>query len=103
MRAPEQRVNLQRHPRALEGTRGKSVARCSSNSEVWKRKSTSETAGAQAIELLEALPVLPAGLLEAPEEILRRIFEWFQLQVRYDKQANQAHVRVAIARTPWIR
>jgi hypothetical protein len=48
-------------------------------------------------------PGPPCGLLEAPEEILRRIFEWFQLQVRYDKQANQAHVRVAIARTLWIR
>ncbi len=52
---------------------------------------------AQAVELLEALPVLPTGLLEAPEEILRQIFEWFQLQIRYDKQTNQAHVRVAIS------
>jgi hypothetical protein len=52
---------------------------------------------AQAVELLEALPVLPAGVLEAPQAILRLIFEWFQLQVRYDKQSNLAHVRVAIS------
>ena len=47
-----------------------------------------ESGRARAVELLEALPVLPAGLPGAPEGILRHIFEWFQLQVTYDKHTN---------------
>ncbi len=51
----------------------------------------------QAVELLEALPVLPEGLSSAPEERLRRMFECFRLSVSYEKQTNLAHVRVSIS------
>jgi hypothetical protein len=52
---------------------------------------------AQAVELLEALPVLPEGLSSAPEERLRRMFECFRLRVSYEKSTNVAHVRVSIS------
>ncbi|MGH2654816.1 MAG: hypothetical protein ACRDHV_10780, partial [Actinomycetota bacterium] len=52
---------------------------------------------AQAVELLEALPVLPQGLSSAPEERLRRMFEYFRLRVSYEKSTNVAHVRVSIS------
>lgn len=40
--------------------------------------------------------------LETPEAVLRLIFAWFQLQVRYDKQTNLARVQVSISETHWI-
>ena len=52
---------------------------------------------AQAVELLEGLPVLPEGLSSAPEELLRRLFECFRLNVSYEKPTNLAHVRVSIS------
>jgi hypothetical protein len=52
---------------------------------------------AQAVEVLEGLPVLPEGLSSAPEERLRRLFECFRLNVSYEKPTNLAHVRVSIS------
>jgi hypothetical protein len=52
---------------------------------------------AQAVELLELLPLLtPERLAAAPEPLLRTLFERFQLQVRYYKPQNRATVRVAL-------
>jgi site-specific DNA recombinase len=51
-------------------------------------------ADAQAVELLELLPLLtPDRLAAAPEPLLRALFERFQLQVRYHKPQNRATVR----------
>jgi hypothetical protein len=55
-------------------------------------------ADAQAVELLELLPLLtPERLAAAPEPLLRAPFERFQLQVRYHKPQNRATVRVALS------
>jgi hypothetical protein len=55
-------------------------------------------ADAQAVELLELLPLLTAErLAAAPEPLLRALFERFQLQVRYHKPQNRATVRVALS------
>jgi hypothetical protein len=54
-------------------------------------------ADAQAVELLELLPLLtPERLAAAPEPLLRALFERFQLQVRYHKPQNRATVRIAL-------
>ncbi len=49
-----------------------------------------------AVELLDALPVGTVALEGAPEPTLRRLFVAFQLQVRYDKHANWAALRVTL-------
>jgi hypothetical protein len=49
-----------------------------------------------AVELLDALPVGTIALQGAPEPTLRRLFVAFQLQVRYDKHANWATLRVTL-------
>jgi hypothetical protein len=50
----------------------------------------------QAVDLLEALPLLtPERLAGAPEPLLRALFERFQLEVRYHRPQNRATVRVA--------
>jgi hypothetical protein len=55
-------------------------------------------ADAQAVDLLELLPLLtPERLAAAPEPLLRTLFERFQLQVRYHKPQNRATVRVALS------
>jgi hypothetical protein len=55
-------------------------------------------AAAQAVELLDLLPLLTAErLAAAPEPLLRALFERFQLQVRYHKPQNRATVRVALS------
>jgi hypothetical protein len=52
----------------------------------------------QAVDLLDLLPLLtPERLAAAPEPLLRALFEWFQLQVRYHKPQNRATVRVALS------
>jgi hypothetical protein len=53
-------------------------------------------AGSASPELLEHLPVGDVNLASAPENLLRRIFESFRLQVRYDKVASWATCRVVI-------
>ena len=45
---------------------------------------------------LDQLPVSDVSLSSAPEHVLRRMFESFRLQVRYDKIASWATCRVAI-------
>ena len=47
-------------------------------------------------DLLDQLPVSDMDLSPAPEHVLRRMFESFRLQVRYDKVASWATCRVAI-------
>jgi site-specific DNA recombinase len=47
-------------------------------------------------DLLDQLPVSDVNLSSAPEHVLRRMFESFRLQVRYDKVASWATCRVAI-------
>ncbi|CAN5378275.1 hypothetical protein BH20ACT22_BH20ACT22_19120 [soil metagenome] len=47
-------------------------------------------------DLLDQLPVGDVNLSSAPEHVLRRMFESFRLQVRYDKVASWATCRVAI-------
>jgi site-specific DNA recombinase len=47
-------------------------------------------------DLLDQLPVGDVNLSSAPEHMLRRMFESFRLQVRYDKVASWATCRVAI-------
>jgi hypothetical protein len=47
-------------------------------------------------DLLDQLPVGGVNLSSAPEHVLRRMFESFRLQVRYDKVASWATCRVAI-------
>jgi hypothetical protein len=55
-------------------------------------------ADAQAVDLLELLPLLTSERLgAAPEPLLRALFERFQLQVRYHKPQNRATVRVALS------
>jgi hypothetical protein len=55
-------------------------------------------ADAQAVDLLELLPLLTSERLgAAPESLLRALFERFQLQVRYHKPQNRATVRVALS------
>jgi site-specific DNA recombinase len=55
-------------------------------------------ADAQAVDLLELLPLLASDrLAAAPEPLLRTLFERFQLQVRYHKPQNRATVRVALS------
>jgi hypothetical protein len=49
-----------------------------------------------AVELLDALPVGMVALQGVPEPTLRRLFVAFQLQVRYDKHANWATLRVTL-------
>ena len=48
-------------------------------------------------DLLDQLPVSDVNLSSAPEHVLRRMFESFRLQVRYDKVASWATCRVAIS------
>jgi hypothetical protein len=47
-------------------------------------------------DLLDQLPVGDVKLSFAPEHVLRRMFELFRLQVRYDKVGSWATCRVAI-------
>jgi hypothetical protein len=47
-------------------------------------------------DLLDQLPAGDVSLSSAPEHVLRRMFESFRLQVRYDKVASWATCRVAI-------
>jgi hypothetical protein len=55
-------------------------------------------ADAQAVDLLELLPLLTSDrLATAPEPLLRTLFERFQLQVRYHKPQKRATVRVALS------
>jgi site-specific DNA recombinase len=55
-------------------------------------------ADAQAVDLLELLPLLTSErLATTPEPLLRDLFERFQLQVRYHKPQNRATVRVALS------
>jgi hypothetical protein len=55
-------------------------------------------ADAQSVDLLELLPLLTSErLAAAPEPLLRALFEWFQLEVRYHKPQNRATVRVALS------
>ena len=55
-------------------------------------------ADAQAVDLLELLPLLtPERLAAAPEPLLRALFERFQLQIRYHKPQNRATIRVALS------
>jgi hypothetical protein len=49
-----------------------------------------------AVELLDALPVGIVALQGAPEPTLRRLFAAFQLQLRYDKHANWATLRITL-------
>jgi len=51
---------------------------------------------AQAEALLDLLPVAPVQLAEVAEPPLRRLFEAFRLQVRYDKPNNLAVCRVVL-------
>jgi hypothetical protein len=55
-------------------------------------------ADAQAVDLLDLLPLLtPERLATAPEPLLRTLFERFQLQIRYHKPQKRATVRVALS------
>ena len=61
---------------------------CRLDAEALHAKAEGPGREAQAVELLEALPVLPEGLSSAPEEHLRRMFECFRLSVSYEKPTN---------------
>lgn len=52
---------------------------------------------AQAVELLDRLPVGELRLEAASESILRRIFEAFRLEVAYDRRTNRAECQVIIS------
>jgi site-specific DNA recombinase len=47
-------------------------------------------------ELLDLIPRLPAVLGELPEEMERRLYDAFQLQVRYDRSRHEVTVRVTV-------
>jgi hypothetical protein len=49
-----------------------------------------------AVELLDTLPAGTIALQGAPEPTLRRLFVAFQPQVRYDRHANRATLRVTL-------
>jgi hypothetical protein len=49
-----------------------------------------------AVELLDVLPAGAVALEAVPEPTLRRLFAAFQLQVRYDKHANWATLRITL-------
>jgi site-specific DNA recombinase len=51
---------------------------------------------ADAVELLDALPIAADGLPELPEPVLRGLFAAFQLHVDYDRHANWATVQVTL-------
>lgn len=50
-----------------------------------------------APEMLDAIPVQAVELDKVPEEVLRRLFEAFRLELTYDKWANHVHIRVTLA------
>ena len=56
-----------------------------------------EEAQSVPVELLDALPIVDADLLDAPQHILRTLFEGFRLEVRYHKPDHHALVRATIA------
>ncbi len=63
---------------------------------IWKQRSKSETATPR--QWSSQKPYRSSRRLsKTPEGTLRLIFNWFQLQVRYDKRSNTAHVRVSIS------
>ncbi|PSK81882.1 hypothetical protein CLV63_1453 [Murinocardiopsis flavida] len=47
--------------------------------------------------MLDAIPVQAVELDKVPEEVLRRLFEAFRLELTYDKWANHVHIRVTLA------
>lgn len=49
------------------------------------------------VDLLDELPIVAGGLSQAPEDILRRIFQALRLSMRYDKVAGRASCEVAIS------
>lgn len=53
-------------------------------------------AGSRSLTI-DALPVGEADLASLPEEVVRRLFEAFRLQVRYDAGADLARCRVTIS------
>ena len=55
-----------------------------------------QRAQADAVELLDQLPVGVVRLGEVPEPILRRLFDGFHLQVTYDRHANWATIQVTV-------
>jgi site-specific DNA recombinase len=57
---------------------------------------TAEEDQADAVELLDALPLAAGRLPKLPEPTLRRLFAAFQLQVEYDRGANWATVRLTL-------
>ena len=56
-----------------------------------------EEAQTVPVELLDELPVVDVDLLDAPQHILRALFEGFRLEVRYHKADHHALVRATIA------
>ena len=50
-----------------------------------------------SVDLLDALPIGDADFVSLPEPVVRRLFEAFRLQVRYDSGTHVARCRVAIS------
>ena len=55
----------------------------------------SQPAGADTSQLAE-LPQLPVRLAELPENLQRRLYDAFQLQVRYNKPRHEVMLRVTV-------
>jgi site-specific DNA recombinase len=51
----------------------------------------------QAVELLDELPLIDFEPSSVPEASLRRLFEAFRLEVRYDRPKNHAYCRVTLS------
>jgi hypothetical protein len=60
------------------------------------KASKSETPDAEAVDLLDGLPLGESGLLNAPEDLLRHLFDALRLEVRFNNATNQALCRVVI-------
>jgi site-specific DNA recombinase len=58
--------------------------------------SKSETPDAEAVKLLDGLPLGESGLPSAPEDLLRQLFNALRLEVRFNNVTNQALCRVTM-------
>jgi site-specific DNA recombinase len=59
-------------------------------------ESEEPAANSASVDLLDRLPLGTMDLTSAPEEVLRRLFEAFRLEIRYDPQFHQARCEVWI-------
>lgn len=86
----EYRASIQRRFAELAGQRRDAQAQLSRLNE------QDQSPASDDLSLLEEIPQMAIRLDELPEDLQRRLYDAFQLQVRYNKPRHEARIRVTI-------